>query len=348
LRERAQHLVRDLIPAPDVETLKRAILRAGEAYLREGFCAVHDAGGARMEELAAYRELADEGRLPLRVTMMVRAPWIDHLIAAGIATGFGNEWLKVGPLKVFSDGGIGPRTAAVSRPYRGQPENTGIPWYTQDELTEHAVKGARAGFAVAIHAIGDIAIRMALDAIEQASSGRPRPRMPHRIEHCVLPAPNDVQRMRRLDVAAAVQPNFLYSLGDSWLECLDLALAERCYPVRSMREAGLLITGGSDCPVVPSDPLRGIQTLITRRTQDGVAIAPSEALDRQMALRLYTDLPAHLMHEQGIRGRLAPAMAADVVVLSGDPLTIPVEQIADLDVLWTITGGQIRHRGALN
>ncbi len=346
LRERAQQLVRNLIPPPDVETLKRAILRAADAYTREGFCAVHDASGARMEELAAYRELADEGRLALRVTMMVRDPWIDHLIASGIATGFGSEWIKVGPYKLFSDGGIGPRTAAVTRPYRGEPENFGLPWYSEDELTHYAVNAAKAGFAVAIHAIGDAAVRTTINALAQASNEGPPLRYPHRIEHCVLPTHDDIARMRQLGIATAVQPNFLYSLGDSWLDCLDAALAERCYPLRSMHQSGVLVVGGSDCPVVLSHPLRGIQTLVERRTQAGKPIVPAEALDRQTALRLYTDLPPRLMDEASVRGRLEPEMMADVVVLSGDPVAVPVDQIAELQVLMTITGGKIRYYAA--
>ncbi|MGQ0568660.1 MAG: amidohydrolase [Armatimonadota bacterium] len=344
LRERAQQLVRDLIPPPDIETRKRAILRAADAYIHEGFCAVHDAGGARMEELAAYRELAEEGRLPLRVTMMVRDPWIDHLIASGIATGFGSEWIKVGPYKVFSDGGIGPGTAAVSRPYRGEPENVGVPWYSEDELTGYAVKGAKAGFAVAIHAIGDAAVRMTINALARAAEEGPGVRYPHRIEHCVLPTAADIERMRQLGIAAAVQPSFLYALGDSWLDGLDPSLAERCYPLRSMHQAGLLVTGGSDCPVVLSHPLRGMQTAIIRRTQAGAPVVPGEALDPKTALRLYTDLPPRLMREESDRGRLMPGMAADVVVLSGDPLLTPADEIADLQVLATITGGHIRQQ----
>jgi hypothetical protein len=343
LRERAQQLVRDIIPPPDVDTLKRAILRAAEAYLREGFCAVCDMSGARMEELAAYRELADEERLPLRVTLMVREPWIDHCIGAGIATGFGSEWIKVGPCKIFADGGIGPRTAAVSRAYRGEPENYGVPWYPEEELTAYAVKAARAGFAVAIHAIGDVAVRMAVNALARAIEEGRGVQYPHRIEHCVLPTEDDIARMRGFGIAAAVQPPFLYALGDSWLDALDPVLAARCYPIRSMVQAGLLVTGGSDCPVVLSHPLRGIQTLMTRRTQAGVPIAPGEALEAETALRLYTDLPPRLMREETMRGRLAPGMAADVVVLSQNPLATPPEEIAELQVLATITGGRVRH-----
>ncbi len=345
LRERAQQLVRNLIPPPDIDTLKRAILRAADAYLREGFCAVHDASGARMEELAAYRALAEEQRLPLRMTVMVRDPWIDEVMASGIATGFGNEWVKVGPYKLFADGGIGPRTAAVSRPYREEPENFGVPWYSSEELTAHAVRGASAGFAVAIHAIGDAAIDMALTALTAASQAGPGNAYPHRIEHCVLPTSDHIERMRHLGIAAAVQPTFLYALGDSWLAALDPTLARRCYPLRSMQHAGVLVTGGSDCPVVASLPLQGIQTLVTRRTESGVPIVPEEALDRETALRLYTDVPPRLMGEQHVRGRLIPHMAADVVVLSADPLTTPVEELADLQVLTTITGGHIRWRG---
>ncbi len=345
LRERAQQLVRNLIPPPDVDTLKRAILRAADAYLREGFCAVHDASGARMEELAAYRALAEEQRLPLRVTVMVRDPWITDVMASGLATGFGNEWVKVGPYKLFADGGIGPRTAAVSRPYQDEPENFGVPWYSSEELTAHAVRGASAGFAVAIHAIGDAAIEMAITALTAAARAGPRIAYPHRIEHCVLPTSDHIERMRHLGIAAVVQPTFLYALGDSWVAALDPALARRCYPLRSMQRAGVLVTGGSDCPVVSSHPLQGIQTLVARRTESGAPIVPEEALDRETAVRLYTDVPPRLMGEHHVRGRLVPNMAADVVVLSADPLTTPLEELAGLRVLTTITGGQIRWQG---
>lgn len=346
LRERAQQLVRDLIPPPGVDTLRRAILRAAEAYLREGFCAVHDAGGARMEELTAYRKLAEEGLLPVRVSLMVRDPWIDHCIGAGMTTGFGNAWVKVGAYKLFADGGIGARTAAVSVPYRDEPDNRGVPWYSEGELTDYAVRAAKAGFAVAIHAIGDEAIRMAVNALSRVAEERSSGVYPHRIEHCVLPSSADIERMRRLGIAAAVQPTFLYALGDSWLNNLAPALAERVYPLRSMHRAGLLLTGGSDCPVVHSSPLRGIQSVVARRTQSGELIASDEALDRETALRLFTDLPAHLMHEESMRGRLMPDMLGDIVVLSGDPLHTPADEMTDLQVLATITGGQVRYQSA--
>jgi hypothetical protein len=347
LRERAQQLVRDLVPKPSVDELKRAILRAADAYVKEGFCAVHDASGARMEELAAYRELADEGRLPLRVALMVRDPWIDHLVAAGLATGFGSEWVKIGPYKLFADGGLGARTAAVSLAYQGEPDNRGVLWYSSEELRERTVRAARAGFAVAIHAIGDVAIRDAIDAFVRATDEGRRSPCPHRIEHCVLPTRNHIEWMRRLGIAAAVQPAFLYALGDSWLAAMHPDLASRCYPMRAMQQAGVLLTGGSDCPVVPSDPLRGMQALVTRRTRAGSAIAPAEALDAWTALRLYTDLPPHAMGEQAFRGRLAPGLAADLVVLSASPLEPPADRIADLRVLATITGGAIRYDAGL-
>lgn len=349
LRERAQQLVRDLIPPPDIETLKRAILRAADAYLREGFCAVHDMSGARMIELAAYRELADEGRLPLRVTLMVRDPWFEHLVGAGIATGFGNEWIRVGAFKLFADGGIGGRTAAMSLPYQGEPDNRGILWYPEDELVNLSVRAARAGFAVSIHAIGDVAVRAALAALSRATdegTGGRRRKFPHRIEHCVMPTADDIDRMRRLGIAAAVQPNFIYRLGDSWLAAMHPDLAGRCYPIRDMHQAGILVTGGSDCPVVPSDPLRGLQTFVTRGTVAGAALVAEQAVDALTALRFYTDLPPRLMAEEGFRGRLVPGAAADVAVLSGDPLQIPPGEIANLRSVLTMTGGKIRHRTA--
>lgn len=343
LRERAQELVRDIIPPPSVETLKRAILRAAEAYLHQGFCAVHDTGGRRVEELQAYRELAEEGRLPLRVVMMVRDPWLEHCIGAGIATGFGNEWIKVGPVKLFADGGIGPQTAAVSRPYRSDRANTGILHYQEGELTDLALRAARAGFAVAIHAIGDEAIRVAINALARAVDEAP-PRLPHRIEHCVLPTAEDTARMRRLRIAASVQPVFLDVLGDSWLMHLDAELAARCYPLRSMAAAGLLLAAGSDCPVAPSDPRRGLWAMVARRTQAGRPVVSGEALDRETALRLYTETPPRLMGEQSWRGRLIPGMAADIVILSDDPLRVPADDLLHLDVWAVIVGGQVRHQ----
>lgn len=155
---------------------------------------------------------------------MVRDPWLEHCLGAGIATGFGDEWKKVGPYKLFADGGIGPRTATVTQPYRGEPDYVGIARLTEEELTDCAVRAAR-GVAVAVHAIGDGAIRLALNALARAAEESRAGRYPHRIEHCVLPTPDDVALMRRLGVAAAVQPAFLYSRARARRVLLGLRFA---------------------------------------------------------------------------------------------------------------------------
>lgn len=343
LREGAQDLVRDLLPAPTVEQLKRAILRAAESYLAQGYAAVHDAGGRHVQEFVAYRELAAEGRLPLRVVLMVRDPWLEHCIEGGLATGFGDEWVRLGAVKLFADGGIGPRTAAVSRPYRGEPDNAGILRLAPDELRAAAGRAARSGFAVAIHAIGDTAIAAAVDALAHVTAASP-PRYPHRIEHCVLPTAADMETMRRLGIAATVQPVFLHALGDSWLDNLSPELAGRCYPLRSLVAHGLLVTGGSDCPVAPANPLLGMQSAVLRRTAAGIPMVPAEAVDVETALRLYTDLPPRLMGEERSRGRLRPHLAADIVVLSADPLRVSPERLTDLTVRATVTGGVLRYQ----
>ncbi len=341
LRERAQHAVRDLIPPPSDDALQQAILEAARRYLAQGYAAVHDAGGARPQELAAYRTLEAAGRLPLRVTLMVRDPLLEPLAAAGLNTGFGSDRLRIGPYKLFADGGVGPRTAAVSLPYRGTPENRGILWASPDELRDQVGKAVRAGFAVAGHAIGDVAIRQLLDTFEGA--GRRSP-FPHRVEHCSLPQADDVVRLARLQAAAVIQPMFLWSLGDSWLQNLDPRLHQRILPVRQLLEARVLCVSSSDCPVVPSDPLKAISVLVTRRTAGGERIAPEEGVDPESALHMYTDWPAHLLGEQDLRGRIREGMLADLTALEVDPVTAnPADLTADL-VTATIVGGQVLFR----
>jgi predicted amidohydrolase YtcJ len=191
LRETAQRLVRDLVPAPDVARIKEHLRAAGERFLSYGITSVGEAAISSSAQLAAYQELARDGELPVRVfTMMLIDDTLEPMERLGLRTGFGDEWLRIGPAKVFQDGSGGGRTAAMTVDYRNDPGNRGITIYDQAGLDERFVRANAAGFQMAAHAIGDRAITMILDAYEAALTAHPRADARPRIEHCGICSPS--------------------------------------------------------------------------------------------------------------------------------------------------------------
>src|SRR5580698_5561811 len=240
LEERAQELVGNLTHPYPLATLTDAVAAAGERYLREGLTSVTEAGvgggwiGQSPVELAAYINARDQGRLHVRVELMVisdafhplgahPSDGIDAGIDLGLRTGFGDDWLRLGPMKIFTDGSLVGRTAAMSAPFEGDPGNSGYLQADADHLTEMIIEAHRAGWRVAAHAIGDRAIDLALDAFADAADQYPRPRPRHRIEHFAAARPDQVARAAKLGVVAVGQGRFASELGDGMLAAVGPA-----------------------------------------------------------------------------------------------------------------------------
>ena len=360
LQETAQELVADLVRPYPVATLADAIDRAGTRYLSEGITSVTEAGigggwiGHTPVELAAYQTARDQGRLRVRVELMAVSDTL-HALAAhpddglelgldlGIRTGFGDDWLRVGAMKIFTDGSLIGKTAAMTGDYAGLPGDRGYLQADSDQLTGLIVAAHRSGWQVAAHAIGDWAIDLALDAYAEAQRRYPRPDTRHRIEHFAIVRPDQVTRAAELGVVPVPQGHFATELGDGFLAAIGPDRTGWLYRQRSLLDAGLTLTGSSDRPVVAGAPLLGVHDMVNRRTGSGAPFNAGEAITVEEALRAYTRGSAYASHAEQGRGTIAPGYLADLTVLAEDPAAVSPERIAGISVLATLVDGTGRY-----
>jgi predicted amidohydrolase YtcJ len=372
LEERAQELVGRLVRPFPVAALADAIDRAAAQYLREGITSCTEAGigggwiGQSPVEVAAYQAAREQGRLRVRVELMVASDVLHPVVAhaddgldlgldLGLRTGFGDDWLRLGAVKVFSDGSLIGRTAAMTEPFAdaagaGAPgDGTGYLQADAGQLTDTIVAAHRSGWQVATHAVGDRAIDVALDAYAQALSRYPRRNARHRIEHFAVARPDQVTRAAELGIIAVPQGRFATEIGDGMLAALGPGRHGWLYRHRSLLEAGLTLPGSSDRPVALGAPLLGIHDMVNRRTGSGAPYNPGEAIGAHEAVRAYTYGSAYAGHQEDTKGTIAPGKLADLVVLSEDPTVVAPDRIAGLEVLATIVDGQCRYdQGAID
>ena len=359
LEETAQSLVNALLLPYPVSTLVDAIDRAGQQYLSEGLTSVVEAGigggwiGRSPVELAAYQSAREQGRLPVRVELMIASDALHPLaghpsdglelgLDLGIRTGFGDDWLRIGPVKVFSDGSLIGHTAAMGQDFADTPGERGYLQAEASALTSMIIAAHRSGWRVASHAIGDAAIDLVLDAYEEAAARYPRADPRHRIEHFGVARPDQVTRTAALGVIGVPQGRFVNEIGDGMIAALGPERTTWAYRQRSLLAAGLVLPGSSDRPVVAGAPLLGIHDLVNQRTAAGARFNPAEALTGREALTAYTYGSAYASHQEDRKGTLSRGKLADLVVLSDNPTTIDPERIKDISVLRTMIGGVFR------
>jgi len=330
---------REFVGLPPDQQMKA--IRAGAAeYARMGITTTCDALSAP-DILSIYQSAENQGALKCRVTAM---PYYDSSAAvldSGLRSGFGSKMFKLGPMKLFGDGSLSGRTAAVSIPYDGT-SNTGILYRSQEMLDDIVQKLDRKNFQIAVHAIGDRAVEQVVKAYQKVlGKGRPNLKR-HRIEHAGILNPDLIQAMADLDLVAAVQPRMLYEQGDGFYRSCGEERIQWVYPYRALIENGIHVAGSSDCPVVSPDPILGMRDSIMRKTEEGRILAPSQRLDADMALRMYTEEAAFSIFEENDIGTIEEGKLADMVVLSDNPLTTAPDSWSDkLRVEMTIVGGDI-------
>ncbi|OGO14452.1 MAG: hypothetical protein A2Y93_14300 [Chloroflexi bacterium RBG_13_68_17] len=348
LFENATHLVSRCIPPPTSAQVTESIAAALESLVRLGLTCVHDFDGAAC--LRALQLLRDDGRLSLRVVKHIQSDQLEAALDLGLRTGFGDDWLRIGHLKLFADGALGPRTAWMLAPYDGEPDNVGMGQTSKAELVSLGRRAIPAGLALAVHAIGDRANREVLDAFEllqDLEAAGPLPRAPHRIEHVQLIHPSDMPRLARLGVVASMQPIHAPS---------DMLMADRywgqrvrsAYAWRSLAAAGATLAFGSDAPVESPNPFWGLHAAVTRRRHDGSpgpdGWIPGERLSLSQALDAYTRGPARAAWPDATRGRLASGCLADLIILDQDPWALDPGDLFGLRPIGTVVGGLFRHR----
>lgn len=358
LQESAQSLVRDLVYPYSQADIVGAIDRATTRYLSEGITSAQEAGiGAGLvawspQELGAYAQARATGRLHVRTTLMVAADALHELggspddpgsfgLDLGIATGLGDEWLRIGAVKIFSDGSLLGRTAAMHEPFADEPGNRGFLQKSPEELREIIVRAHRGGWQVATHAIGDLAVDTVLDCYEEALRQLPRADHRHRIEHCAVADDAALDRMARLGVIGVPQGRFISELGDGMTVALGPERAPHCYRQKAFLDRGIPLPGSSDRPVVEGAPLLGIADAVLQKTASGRDYAPQEALTPLQALHAWTMGSAYATFEEHRRGSLVRGKLADFAVLSDDLTAVDPEQIASIQVRATVVGGEV-------
>ncbi|MTE19857.1 amidohydrolase family protein [Streptomyces sp. TRM43335] len=360
LQERAQSLVTGLVQPYPVEELADAIGRASAVYASEGLTHVTEAGigrgliGRSPVEAAAYQLARERGTLATRVELMVAADNLHPLhahpddditagIDLGLRTGFGDDRLRLGPMKIWLDGSLIGRTAAVTEPLCGHDHTAGVYQDDPEAMRALVVAAHRAGWRIAAHAIGDAAVDLALDALDEAHRAAPRPGARHRIEHSGVVRPDQLRRYVDLGVTPVPQARFLHAVGDTMAEALGPDRTGWLYRHRSFLDHGLRVPGSSDRPVAPGAPLLGMQSMVERLSRDGAVLGPDERVTAEVALRAYTLDAAWVSLDEDRRGSLTPGKLADLVLLSDDPVETDGGRIGAIDVLATFVSGACAH-----
>ncbi len=346
LLEGAMELVEHLIPPPGVEELAAAIRQGQAVAHRYGLTGIHD-----MDDVVcfqAFQVIHQTGELTLRVTKSIPLAHLADAVGAGLRSGFGDDWLRIGGVKMFADGALGPRTAWMLEPYETLPHTTGIAT-TDIEVIHDAVDRANAnGLAANIHAIGDRANREVLNVFAEVRGRLGKTGLRNRIEHVQLLHPDDFGRLAELGVVASMQP--LHATSDMLIA--DLHWGKRSaggYALKTQIEHGAVLALGSDCPVETLDPLQGIHAAVTRRRADGTpgpgGWYPKQRLTVEEAVRGYTQGPAYAAGMEDQLGSLAPGKLADLTILDRDIFRIEPMEILNAQVVGTVTGGKFAWRG---
>jgi predicted amidohydrolase YtcJ len=291
------------------------------------------------EHLYAYQDASLEGNLSLRVYCMMYYPHLDKMLAAGIRTGFGDEWVRVGGLKLMCDGSISERTALLSEPYVGRPDDYGILVTEEEELYEYASKAHKAGWQIGTHANGDVAIDMTLRIYERLQQEYQRTDPRFRIEHWTLVNPD---RIGRLTVLNAVPPPFaayVYYRGEIMAEYGEERVGSM-FALRSLLDAGIMVAPGSDYPPGPFEPMMALQSGVTRTDWQGQVWGAEQRISVEEAIRIATLHGAYASYEEGLKGSLEPGKLADLVVLGADPFTTDPDALIDIPVERTMVGGK--------
>lgn len=328
------------------EDIEQALLAAGKTCLSQGIttCVEAGIGGGSIslghDELSVYLAMAEAGTLPVRTSVMLTGEAVQHFESLGLTAGFGNDWVSVHAQKIWLDGGMMVRSAAVTDPFIGS-EHTGTLLGEKPDIIERVVAGHRAGWQLAIHAIGDRAIDAALEALATAQELHPRYDTRHRIEHGGMIRDDQLKLMGKLGIGIGSQPCFLWDSGDDYANIVGPERVSWLYRGKSLLKNGIKLMGSTDRPL-PGSPLRGIQVFVERRSSSGQLLATEEQISRYEAVAAFTSTAAWGSRREHLLGSLAVGKAADYVVLEDDPFTIDVSAIGDIAVAATYIDGDIR------
>jgi len=331
LTESAVSMAREVTHPDKAKKAKGLALAIRKAHSL-GVTSIHDNGDS--SDFDAYRRAERAGELGVRVWFNTPTDTVDSRAELSLSTGLGSEWLKIGGLKIFCDGALGARTAALSEPFTDDPKNKGMFVHERKELDEIVAKANDADIQLAIHAIGDSGIEVTIDSMKSALENNPRKDHRHRIEHLELPARAHLTLMRKLKLIASMQPNFIGEWGGTdgmYVSRLGKDRTSRNNPFKEVLQARVKLVFGSDC--MPFSPIYGIHSAVS-------APYPAQKMSAVDAFSAYTKDAAFASFEEDLKGTISVGKHADLVVLSGDPFENPGD-IGSMVVLRTVVGGEV-------
>ena len=350
LYDNAMELAQRVLPVPGRREIRDMLRRACRAVNRYGITSVQTDDYQVFQGLPwemineVYREMASEGELTVRVNEQAQFTDPESLgafLASGARTGTGDDMFRIGPVKLLGDGSLGSRTAHLSRPYADAPDTCGFSLYPDAILREMVSMAHAHGMQLAVHAIGDACLDRVLDAMEHAQTLCPRRDHRHGIVHCQITRPDQLRRIRDMQLHVYAQSIFL-DYDNHIVECRAGAeLAASSYSWKTLLDGGVSVSNGSDCPVELPDVMEGIQCAITRTSLDGTGpYLPEQAFSVQEALDSFTWRGAEASFEEKTKGRIAPGYLADFVRLSENPFATDPERIHEIKVLGCWLGGK--------
>ena len=339
LLETATYLVEKFIP----NQFTRSDYQAGvklisEMLSKSGITSVTDAGTG-VKSLQAFEDAYESGELKTRVYCMIRGYAFDEVNGSGKKTGYGDEWVRVGAVKLVCDGSISERTARLSKPYIGRPDYYGIIINNEDEIYEEAIKAHSNDWQIGVHANGDVGIDITLRVFERLQKEKYRKDPRFRIEHCTIINKSLVQRIKELEVIPNPFSTYVYFHGEKMKEYGKERL-ENMFAVRSFLDAGIPVTQTSDYPPGPFEPMMAIQSSVTRTDYTGEVWGPSQKISVEEAIKVATINGAYASYEENIKGSIEIGKLADLTILGQDPRETDPMRIIDIPIERTMVGGK--------
>jgi predicted amidohydrolase YtcJ len=337
--ERATAPFQKLIPSDySRDDYREGVKLISKMMTKTGITSVGDALGSPLD-LQAYQDARDSGDLGLRVYCFIAWSYIDKMIASGVRTGFGDEWVRAGAMKQVADGAVSGRTARLSQPYIGSKDDYGTFSASEEELYEYGRKAYAAGWQLGTHANGDVAIERVLNVYERLNREIPRKDPRFRIEHCTLITDSIVKRMQALNVIPAPFSTYVYYHGEK-MQYYGKERLEHMFALRTFLDAGLRPTQASDYPPGEFPPMMALQSEVTRTDMQGTVWGPSQRISVEEAIRVGTINGAYASFEEKLKGSIEPGKVADLVVLGRDPFHEDPSKLVDIPIERTMTGGK--------
>jgi len=344
----AAHMEMNEVAGYTGDELLKATKIASDHFIKAGITSIHEAGGYGADSYRLMQQAVKKKDIRVRVYAMICTlnnshEFVEKMLNAGVVTGTGDEWFKVGPAKVFTDGSSTGPTIATREPYTSDSNNSGILYYSEEEIYQFLGKAHKKGYQITVHAQGDRAIEMYLNCVEKALRESPRKNHRHRVEHAGISTPDLQERMKKLEVIPIPNPPFPYEFGEIYVHNYGERV-NYMYPARDFIDRGIIAAAGSDSPITDFNPLVGIHTAVNRKSRNGAEIGSGQAISVLEAIKLYTWNGAYASFEEEIKGSIEVGKLADLIILNDSILKVDSREIKNLKVEATMIDGEFAYQ----